>query len=119
MKQCIDGNTGTTNFVSIKDRMICTSLRLDIEYTHDRCAFELGFVASQLLEMAQRFYNEVRELKDENARLSGRAKRPELKPSTIAKGDLDYQKTKKKRTERKNPTKSKLPVTQTIDIKPK
>jgi hypothetical protein len=119
MKQCTDGNTGNTDFVFIKDRTICTSLPLDIEYNHDRCAFELGFVASQLLEMAQRFYNEIRELKDENARLSGRAKRPELKPSTIAKGDQDYKKTKKKRTERKNPIKSKLPITQTFTQKPK
>jgi hypothetical protein len=67
--------------------------------------------------MAQRFYNEVRELKDENTRLSGRAKRAELKPSTIVKGDRDYQTTKKKTSERKSLTKSKLPITQTILLK--
>ncbi|MDQ7050155.1 MAG: hypothetical protein Q9M92_11730 [Enterobacterales bacterium] len=71
-----------------------------------------------MLEMAQRYYDEVKALKDENARLSGRAKRPELKPSTIAKQDRDYQQTKRKRTERKNPTKSTLPITQTITLKP-
>ena len=85
MKQYVDGNTGNTNFVFLKYGKIHSSLPLDIEYNHDRCAFELGIVASQLLDMAQRYYDEVKSLKDENARLAKRAKRPSLKPSVIAK----------------------------------
>lgn len=118
MKQYNDGNTGNTNFVFIKDGIICSSLPLDIEYNHDRCAYELGFVASQLLDMAQRYYDEVKTLKDENARLAKRAKRPSLKPSVIAKQDKDYQQARKKRTERPNPIKSEQAVTETINLKP-
>ncbi len=119
MKQYHDGNTGNTDFVFIKDGTICSSLPLDIDYNHDRCAYKLGFVASQLLDMAQRYYDEVKALKDENARLAKRAKRPTLKPSVIAKQDKDYQQVKKKRTERQNPKKSEQPVTQTVNLAPK
>jgi len=118
MKRYNDGNTGNTQFVFIKDGIIQSSLPLDIEYTHDRCAYELGFVASQLLDIAQRYYDEVRALKDENARLAKRAKRPKLKPSVIAKEDKEYQQVKKKRTERSNPDKSQLAVSQTVTVKP-
>jgi len=118
MERYNDGNTGNTQFVFIKNGTICSSLPLDIEYNHDRCAYELGFVASQLLDMAQRYYDEVQALKVENAKLNGRAKRPELKPSTIAKEDKEYQQAKKKRTERRNPNKSELPITQTVTLKP-
>ncbi len=119
MKRHTDGNTRNKNFVFIKDEVIQSSLPLDIEYNHDRCAYELGFIANQLLEMAQRFYDETRELKEENARLAKRAKRPVLKPSVIAKTDKTYQQIKKKRTQRSNPDKSKLAVSQTFTIKPK
>jgi hypothetical protein len=119
MKRYVDGNTGNINFVFLKDGKIHSSLPLDIEYNHDRCAFELGIVAAQLLDMAQRYYDEVKALKDENARLTKRAKRPTLKPSLIGKQDKDYKATKKKRTETRNPDKSKLKVSQTITLKPK
>jgi hypothetical protein len=118
MEACIDSNTGNTNFVFIKDGIIGCSFPLDIEYNHDRCAYELGFVASQLLDMAQRYYDEVKVLKAENAKLNGRAKRPTLKPSIIAKDDQEYRQSKRKRTERNNPVKSTLPITQTITLKP-
>jgi len=75
-------------------------------------------VAGQLLDMAQRFYDEAKNLKEENARLAKRAKRPILKPSLIAKQDKNYQQIKKKRTQTKNPDKSKLKVSQIITLKP-
>ena len=69
--------------VFVKDGSIHSSLPLDIEYTH-RCAYELGFIAAQLRDVAQGFYDEALMLGEENARLNKRAKRPELKPSIIA-----------------------------------
>ncbi len=68
--------------------------------------------------MVQRFYDEVKALKDENARLAKRPKRPVLKPSVIARSDKAYQHTQKKRTETSNPDKSKLEISQRIVVKP-
>ena len=118
MNKYSDGNTGNTRMIYLENGIIHSSLPLDIEYTHDKIAFELGNISSQLLDMAQRFYDELNLLKDENARLTKRPQRPKLKPSTIAKEDKDYQQTKKKRTQRPNPKKSTLKVTQKIRLKP-
>jgi len=114
MQRYNNGNTGSNRLVYFKNGLIFTDLPLDREYCHDAMAFRLGLIGSQLKDIAQRYYDEARELRDENARLSKRAKRPTLKPSTIAKKDDDYKQSKKKRTERKNPIKKQIPVTQKL-----
>jgi len=80
MKQYTDGNTGNNDFVSIKNGIIVTSLSLEEDINSTRIEFELCIIASTLKDIAQRYYDEVRTLKDENARLNKRAKRHQLKP---------------------------------------
>jgi len=119
MNKYSDGNTGNEQFVFIKDGVIKTHLSLEPEYGSTQLEYHHCIVSSTLLDMAQRFYDELNCLKDEVARLSKRPERPKLKPSTIAKEDKSYQQTRKKRTERPNPKKSSLAVTQKIKLKPK
>lgn len=119
MKRHNDGNTGNDRMVYFEKGIIHTDLPLDREYCHDAMAYRLGLIGLQLKDIAQRYYDEVLLLKTENARLNKRAKRPVLKPSTIAKKDEDYKQAKKKRTERANPNKSQQPVTLTTIVKPR
>jgi len=118
MKRYNDGNTGNDRMVYFEKGIIHTDLPLDRDYCHDAMAYRLGHIGRLLKDIAQRYYDEATLLREENARLSKRAKRPTLKPSTIAKEDDDYQRAKKKRTERKNPSKKELPITQTVTLKP-
>jgi len=119
MKQYTDGNSCNDDFVFIKDGIIYTSQSLEIEYGSGRFEFEMCTIAATLKDMAQRFYDETKVLKEELARLNKRPTRPQLKPSVIAENDKSYRQLKKKRTQQKNPNKSKLKITQTVILKPK
>jgi transposase IS66 family protein len=118
MKRHNDGNTGNSRMVYFEKGTLHTDLPLDRDYCHDALAYRLGQIGLLLKDIAQRYYDEVLLLKEENARLNKRAARPQLKPSVIAKEDKDYQQAKKKRTQRVNPNKKQLPVTQSTILKP-
>jgi hypothetical protein len=119
MNKYSDGNTGNERFVFIKNGIIQTHLSLEPEYSSTQLEYHHCLVSSTLLDMAQRFYDELNLLKDEVARLSKRPERPKLKPSRIAKEDKDYQKANKKRTQTPNQKKSTLPITKKVVVKPK
>jgi len=118
MNKYSDGNTGNEQFVYIENGVIKTHLSLEPEYGSTQLEYHHCIVSSTLIDMAQRFYDELNILKDEVARLSKRPERPKLKPSTIAKEDKSYQQARKKRTQSPNPKKSALNITQTIKLKP-
>ncbi len=112
-----DVNSVHSKLVSIKDGIINIFDDLKPHYGSSQFECQLYRTLNILKDMAQRYYDENQKLKAENARLSGRAQKPKLKPSVIASSDKSYQASKRKRTQVKNPKKSTLEVSQSHIIK--
>jgi hypothetical protein len=116
--KCSDGNTVTKHqLVYFQDGVVKVwSSLLEGGYSSVR-EIDLLNTLKALLEVTQNLYEENRGLRDENAELNRRPKRPKLKPSKIATEDKAYQKKRDSRQIVKNPDKSNIPVTKTIRLK--
>ncbi len=115
--KCSDGTTITERqLVYFENGQVKVEIFLFQSYCQSEREVYFSRTLSQLIKVTQQLYDENLKLRAENARICKRPARPQLKTSTIAKNDKDYQKVKKRRTVIADPNKKERTVDKVIPL---